>query len=99
MWSKELYLSLPAPPTFESIMEDVDVSVGETPHFAVVVEGSPVPDILWFKVHDRKLCVCLHLCLCHLIQKRCDLMTVVGPRIEMDMINFLTWLCYLSVSG
>ena len=63
MWSKELYLSLPAPPTFESIMEDVDVSVGETPHFAVVVEGSPVPDILWFKVHDRKLCVCLHLCL------------------------------------
>ncbi|XP_067107338.1 striated muscle preferentially expressed protein kinase isoform X1 [Osmerus mordax] len=42
-------VEIAAPPTFESIMEDVDVSVGETPHFAVVVEGSPVPDILWFK--------------------------------------------------
>lgn len=39
-----------APPTFETIMEDLDVSAGETPRFAVVVEGKPVPDILWFKV-------------------------------------------------
>lgn len=31
-------------------MEDLDVCVGETPRFAVVVEGKPVPDILWFKV-------------------------------------------------
>lgn len=42
-------LSLVAP-TFESIMEDLDVNVGETPRFAVVVEGKPVPDILWYKV-------------------------------------------------
>lgn len=40
-----------APPIFESIMEDLDVCVGETPRFAVVVEGRPIPDILWFKVH------------------------------------------------
>lgn len=39
-----------APPTFETIMEDLDVCTGETPRFAVVVEGKPVPDILWFKV-------------------------------------------------
>ncbi|XP_032423252.1 striated muscle preferentially expressed protein kinase isoform X1 [Xiphophorus hellerii] len=38
-----------APPTFETIMEDLDVCSGETPRFAVVVEGKPVPDILWFK--------------------------------------------------
>lgn len=37
-------------PTFESIMEDLDVNVGETPRFAVVVEGKPIPDILWYKV-------------------------------------------------
>lgn len=42
-------LSLVAP-SFESIMEDLDVNVGETPRFAVVVEGKPVPDILWYKV-------------------------------------------------
>lgn len=40
----------PVAPTFESIMEDLDVSVGETPRFAVVVEGRPIPDILWYKV-------------------------------------------------
>lgn len=45
-----------APPTFESIMEDLDVSVGETPRFAVVVEGRPIPDILWYKV-------CLSVCI------------------------------------
>lgn len=39
-----------AAPTFETIMEDLDVCSGETPRFAVVVEGKPVPDILWFKV-------------------------------------------------
>uniref|UniRef100_A0A8C3A7I6 Ig-like domain-containing protein n=1 Tax=Cyclopterus lumpus TaxID=8103 RepID=A0A8C3A7I6_CYCLU len=37
------------PPTFETIMEDLDVCAGETPRFAVVVEGKPIPDILWFK--------------------------------------------------
>lgn len=42
-------VEMAAPPTFETIMEDLDVCVGETPHFAVVVEGKPVPDILWFK--------------------------------------------------
>lgn len=34
-------------------MEDLDVCAGETPRFAVVVEGKPVPDILWFKVPDQ----------------------------------------------
>uniref|UniRef100_A0A3P8S6X3 Ig-like domain-containing protein n=1 Tax=Amphiprion percula TaxID=161767 RepID=A0A3P8S6X3_AMPPE len=38
-----------SPPTFETIMEDLDVCAGETPRFAVVVEGKPIPDILWFK--------------------------------------------------
>ncbi|XP_033472187.2 striated muscle preferentially expressed protein kinase isoform X1 [Epinephelus lanceolatus] len=42
-------VEMAAPPTFESIMEDLDVSSGETPRFAVVVEGKPIPDILWFK--------------------------------------------------
>ncbi|KAJ0005402.1 hypothetical protein NQD34_015296 [Periophthalmus magnuspinnatus] len=36
-------------PTFETIMEDLDVCAGETPRFAVVCEGKPIPDILWFK--------------------------------------------------
>ncbi|XP_062862335.1 striated muscle preferentially expressed protein kinase isoform X3 [Trichomycterus rosablanca] len=44
-----LTLELAVAPTFESIMEDLDVSVGETPRFAVVVEGRPIPDILWYK--------------------------------------------------
>ncbi|KAM9851164.1 striated muscle preferentially expressed protein kinase [Aulostomus maculatus] len=42
-------VEMAAPPTFETIMEDLDVCAGETPRFAVVVEGKPVPDILWFK--------------------------------------------------
>ncbi|XP_061774418.1 striated muscle preferentially expressed protein kinase isoform X1 [Nerophis ophidion] len=42
-------VEMAAPPTFETIMEDIDVCCGETPRFAVVVEGRPVPDILWFK--------------------------------------------------
>lgn len=36
-------------------MEDVDVHVGETTQLAVVVEGKPDPDILWFKVLYSKL--------------------------------------------
>lgn len=31
-------------------MEDVDVHIGETTRLAVVVEGKPDPDILWYKV-------------------------------------------------
>eukprot|EP00066_Takifugu_rubripes_P021290 XP_011610556.1 PREDICTED: striated muscle preferentially expressed protein kinase [Takifugu rubripes] len=42
-------VEMAAAPTFETIMEDLDVSAGESPRFAVVVEGKPVPDILWFK--------------------------------------------------
>uniref|UniRef100_A0A3Q3B5X0 non-specific serine/threonine protein kinase n=1 Tax=Kryptolebias marmoratus TaxID=37003 RepID=A0A3Q3B5X0_KRYMA len=42
-------VEMAAPPTFETIMEDLDVCTGETPRFAVVVEGKPIPDILWFK--------------------------------------------------
>lgn len=37
-------------PKFETIMEDVDVHIGETSRLAVVVEGKPDPDILWYKV-------------------------------------------------
>jgi serine/threonine protein kinase len=37
-------------PRFESIMEDVEVGPGETARFAVVVEGKPLPDIMWYKV-------------------------------------------------
>ncbi|KAM6421514.1 striated muscle preferentially expressed protein kinase [Rhynochetos jubatus] len=44
-----LRLRLAEAPRFESIMEDIDVQEGETPRFAVVVEGKPLPDILWYK--------------------------------------------------
>lgn len=44
-----LQLALAVPPKFESIMEDVDVNVGQTSRLAVVVEGKPDPDILWYK--------------------------------------------------
>ncbi|XP_061572129.1 striated muscle preferentially expressed protein kinase [Cololabis saira] len=44
-----LQLALAVPPKFESIMEDVDIHVGETSRLAVVVEGKPDPDILWLK--------------------------------------------------
>ncbi|XP_030601954.1 striated muscle preferentially expressed protein kinase [Archocentrus centrarchus] len=44
-----LQLAMAVSPKFETIMEDVDVHVGETCHLAVVVEGKPDPDILWFK--------------------------------------------------
>ncbi|XP_048341653.1 striated muscle preferentially expressed protein kinase isoform X2 [Sphaerodactylus townsendi] len=42
-------LELAEGPCFESIMEDIEVGVGETPQFAVVVEGKPLPDIMWYK--------------------------------------------------
>ncbi|TRY96076.1 hypothetical protein DNTS_017234, partial [Danionella cerebrum] len=42
-------LEMAVAPSFETIMEDLDVNVGETPRFAVVVEGKPIPDILWYK--------------------------------------------------
>ncbi|KAJ3584452.1 hypothetical protein NHX12_014947, partial [Muraenolepis orangiensis] len=44
-----LQLTLAAPPKFESIMEDQEVEAGQTTRLAVVVEGRPDPDILWFK--------------------------------------------------
>uniref|UniRef100_UPI0037E7BA37 striated muscle preferentially expressed protein kinase n=1 Tax=Semicossyphus pulcher TaxID=241346 RepID=UPI0037E7BA37 len=44
-----LQLAMAVPPKFESIMEDVDVHVGETSRLAVEVEGKPDPDILWYK--------------------------------------------------
>ncbi|XP_063198230.1 striated muscle preferentially expressed protein kinase-like [Chroicocephalus ridibundus] len=47
-----LRLRLAEAPRFESIMEDIDAQEGETPRFAVVVEGKPVPDIMWYKDED-----------------------------------------------
>ncbi|XP_044043059.1 striated muscle preferentially expressed protein kinase isoform X2 [Siniperca chuatsi] len=44
-----LQLAMAVPPKFETIMEDVDVHIGETSRLAVVVEGKPDPDILWYK--------------------------------------------------
>ncbi|NXL01458.1 SPEG kinase, partial [Mesembrinibis cayennensis] len=44
-----LRLCLAEAPRFESIMEDIDAQEGETPRFAVVVEGKPLPDIMWYK--------------------------------------------------
>ncbi|AWO95916.1 Pkinase multi-domain protein [Scophthalmus maximus] len=44
-----LQLAMAVPPMFETIMEDVDVHVGDTSRLAVVVEGKPDPDILWYK--------------------------------------------------
>ncbi|CAN9498115.1 unnamed protein product [Ophioblennius macclurei] len=44
-----LHLAMAVPPKFETIMEDVDVDVGETSRLAVVVEGKPDPDIFWYK--------------------------------------------------
>ncbi|XP_019712116.1 striated muscle preferentially expressed protein kinase isoform X4 [Hippocampus comes] len=44
-----LQLVMAVPPKFETIMEDVDVCAGETSRLAVVVEGKPDPDILWYK--------------------------------------------------
>ncbi|XP_068102124.1 striated muscle preferentially expressed protein kinase isoform X2 [Hyperolius riggenbachi] len=36
-------------PRFDSIMEDIEIGTGETARFVVVVEGKPVPDIMWYK--------------------------------------------------
>ncbi|KAJ7405636.1 hypothetical protein BTVI_68141 [Pitangus sulphuratus] len=47
-----LRLCLAEAPRFETIMEDIDVQEGETPRFAVVVEGKPLPDIMWYKDGD-----------------------------------------------
>ncbi|CAB1327736.1 unnamed protein product [Coregonus sp. 'balchen'] len=44
-----LLLAMAVRPKFESIMEDLEIHVGETSRFAVVVEGKPDPDILWYK--------------------------------------------------
>ncbi|XP_067357586.1 striated muscle preferentially expressed protein kinase isoform X3 [Channa argus] len=44
-----LQLAMAVPPKFETIMEDVDVHIGETCRLAVMVEGKPDPDILWYK--------------------------------------------------
>ncbi|XP_055369100.1 striated muscle preferentially expressed protein kinase isoform X2 [Betta splendens] len=44
-----LQLVMAVAPKFETIMEDVDVYTGETSRLAVVVEGKPDPDILWYK--------------------------------------------------
>lgn len=48
-WCPTPHFSAEAP-RFESIMEDIDAQEGETPRFAVVVEGKPLPDIMWYKV-------------------------------------------------
>uniref|UniRef100_A0A3Q1J257 non-specific serine/threonine protein kinase n=1 Tax=Anabas testudineus TaxID=64144 RepID=A0A3Q1J257_ANATE len=44
-----LQLAMAVAPKFETIMEDVDVHTGEMCRLAVVVEGKPDPDILWYK--------------------------------------------------
>ncbi|XP_061918758.1 striated muscle preferentially expressed protein kinase-like isoform X2 [Entelurus aequoreus] len=44
-----LELAMAVSPKFETIMEDVDVEAGQTSLLAVVVEGKPDPDILWYK--------------------------------------------------
>uniref|UniRef100_A0A3Q3KNT2 Striated muscle preferentially expressed protein kinase n=1 Tax=Monopterus albus TaxID=43700 RepID=A0A3Q3KNT2_MONAL len=44
-----LQLAIAVSPKFETIMEDVDVHVGETLRLAVVVGGKPDPDMLWYK--------------------------------------------------
>lgn len=54
---------LVVPPKFETIMEDVDVHIGETCRLAVVVEGKPDPDILWYKVRCLRyeiFCFCFN---------------------------------------
>ncbi|KAM4596003.1 LOW QUALITY PROTEIN: striated muscle preferentially expressed protein kinase-like, partial [Polymixia lowei] len=44
-----LQLVMAVRPKFESIMEDLDVHIGETARFVVVVEAKPDPDIFWYK--------------------------------------------------
>ncbi|XP_067994905.1 striated muscle preferentially expressed protein kinase isoform X2 [Melanerpes formicivorus] len=47
-----LHLCLAEAPCFESIMEDIDAHEGETARFVVVVEGKPLPGIMWYKDGD-----------------------------------------------
>ncbi|XP_028277245.1 striated muscle preferentially expressed protein kinase-like isoform X2 [Parambassis ranga] len=54
-----IQLAMAVAPKFESIMEDVELHVGETSRLAVVVEGKPDPDILWYK-DDSLLCESSH---------------------------------------
>ncbi|XP_078535314.1 striated muscle preferentially expressed protein kinase isoform X2 [Lissotriton helveticus] len=42
-------LELAEAPRFESIMEDIEIGTSETARFVVVVEGKPLPDIMWYK--------------------------------------------------
>ncbi|KAG9466714.1 hypothetical protein GDO78_016220 [Eleutherodactylus coqui] len=42
-------IELAESPRFESIMEDIEIRAGETARFVVVVDGKPVPDIMWYK--------------------------------------------------
>ncbi|OCT60995.1 hypothetical protein XELAEV_18047020mg [Xenopus laevis] len=42
-------IELAEAPRFESIMEDIEIGVGETARFVVVVDGKPIPDIMWYK--------------------------------------------------
>ncbi|XP_063285379.1 striated muscle preferentially expressed protein kinase isoform X2 [Pelobates fuscus] len=42
-------IEMAEPPRFESIMEDIEIGTGETARFVVVVEGKPIPDIMWYK--------------------------------------------------
>ncbi|XP_069083259.1 striated muscle preferentially expressed protein kinase isoform X2 [Pleurodeles waltl] len=46
-------LELAEAPRFESIMEDIEIGTSETARFVVVVEGKPLPDIMWYK--DQEL--------------------------------------------
>ncbi|XP_041431903.1 striated muscle preferentially expressed protein kinase-like isoform X2 [Xenopus laevis] len=47
--SSTISIELAEAPRFESIMEDIEIGVGETARFVVVVEGKPIPDIMWYK--------------------------------------------------
>ncbi|XP_069472981.1 striated muscle preferentially expressed protein kinase isoform X2 [Ambystoma mexicanum] len=51
MDSCSVCLELAEAPRFESIMEDIEIGTSETARFAVVVEGKPLPDIMWYKNH------------------------------------------------
>uniref|UniRef100_A0A3P8NNC0 non-specific serine/threonine protein kinase n=1 Tax=Astatotilapia calliptera TaxID=8154 RepID=A0A3P8NNC0_ASTCA len=52
--SCKFIVEMAAPPTFETIMEDLDVCAGDTPRFAVVVEGKPIPDIFEMGNNHKK---------------------------------------------
>ncbi|XP_072274132.1 striated muscle preferentially expressed protein kinase isoform X2 [Pyxicephalus adspersus] len=44
-----LNIEMAETPRFDSIMEDIEIRTGETARFVVVVEGKPIPDIMWYK--------------------------------------------------